>query len=143
MHFHSEELVPRIHDHSGCIAPNALVLGNIRSIITFVMEYPEAHCYLGGFLGARGMTFNCFHQLPQNALFGSCIRTAQLPRLPKLCPNQHSAKCGETFWVTYIVVSRPLTDLCAVCQKVLQFCSLLTSARIKIIGEDIIIHSND
>ena len=33
----AEGLVPHIHGHSGRIAPNALVLGHVQSIVTFVM----------------------------------------------------------------------------------------------------------
>ena len=42
-HYLSEGLVPRIHDHTGRTAPNALVLGDIKGLITFVMHYVESN----------------------------------------------------------------------------------------------------
>ena len=39
----AEGLVPRIHGHSGRIAPNALVLEHVQSIVTFVMQYAETN----------------------------------------------------------------------------------------------------
>ena len=96
-HLYSKGLVPRIHGHSSRTAPNALVLEDVRNIITFILEYTEVleYYYLGEFLGTKGMIFNCFHQVQQNVLFGKCFKTAQLPRLPELSRIRHSAKCGR------------------------------------------------
>ena len=42
-HYLSEGLVPHIHGHTGRTAPNALVLGDIKGLITFVMHYFESN----------------------------------------------------------------------------------------------------
>ena len=42
----SEGLVPRVHGHTGRVAPNALVLDEVKGIITFVMQYVETNAIL-------------------------------------------------------------------------------------------------
>ena len=39
----AEGLVPRVHGHTGRVAPNALVLEEVKGIITFVMQYVETN----------------------------------------------------------------------------------------------------
>ena len=50
-----EGLVPRVHGHTGRVAPNALVLEEVKRILTFVMHYVEQSCYLAAFQDTRGM----------------------------------------------------------------------------------------
>ena len=45
-HYVTEGLVPRIHGHAGRTAPNALVLGEVKGISTFVMQYVESNAIL-------------------------------------------------------------------------------------------------
>ena len=42
----AEGLVPRVHGHTGRVAPNALVLEEVKGIITFVMQYVETNAIL-------------------------------------------------------------------------------------------------
>ena len=101
-----EGLVPRVHGHTGRVAPNALVLEEVKGIITFVMHYVEQSCYLAAFQGTRGMTSSCYLPAAPNELCGCCTWRVQRLSHSGLLHIPHSARCGEISWGMLWSVSR-------------------------------------
>ena len=95
----AEGLVPRIHGHSGRIAPNALVLEHVQSIVTFVMQYAETN---GILLPGRipGYKRDDIQLLPSSttkrAVCGYFFRRVLPPSLQGLCHTPRSVGCGGT-----------------------------------------------
>ena len=114
----SEGLVPRIHGHSGRTAPNALVLEDVRGIITFIMQYAETNAIL---LPGRipGYKRDDIQLLPSNTTKRAVWMLFQDSTI------SNSARCVSysTFckvwrnFLSHIVICTPMTDLCATCQK--------------------------
>ena len=113
-----EGLVPRVHGHTGRVAPNALVLEEVKGILTFVMHYVETNAIL---LPGRipGYKRDDIKLLPS-----SCTKRAVW------LLYQESATCLSLRSVAYttfckvwrnfmggVVVCKPMTDLCETCQR--------------------------
>ena len=112
-----EGLVPRVHGHTGRVAPNALVLEEVKGILTFVMHYVETNAILlpGRIPGYKRDDI----KLPS-----SCTKRAVW------LLYQESATCLSLRSVAYttfckvwrnfmgdVVVCKPMTDLCETCQR--------------------------
>ena len=117
-HLYSKGLVPRIHGHSSRTAPNALVLEDVRSIISFILEYTEAHgILLPGRIPVHkrddiqllpsSTTKRAVWEMFQNSSTATSTRAVSYPTFCKVWKK----------FVGHIIVSKPMTDLCAVCQK--------------------------
>ena len=114
----AEGLVPRIHGHSGRIAPNALVLEHVQSIVTFVMQYAETN---GILLPGRipGYKRDDIQLLPSSTtkravwlLFQECTTSLSAR------PVSYSTFCRVwRNFLGHVVVCKPMSDLCATCQR--------------------------
>ena len=106
-HYLSQGLVPHTHGHCGRIAPNALVLEDIKCIITFIMHCTEVGILLPGRI--PGYKLDNIQLLPSSttkravwkvyqdsSLYGRCTKTVQPHPLPELCPILSFARYGET-----------------------------------------------
>ena len=114
----SEGLVPRVHGHTGRTAPNALVLDDVKGIISFVMQYVESNSIL---LPGRipGYKRDDIKLLPSSCTKRSVWNLYQ--------ESAHSLSLRSIAYTTFckvwrnflanIVVCKPMTDLCATCQK--------------------------
>ena len=100
-----EGLVPRVHRHTGRVAPNALVLEEVKGILTFVMHYVES-CYLAAFQDTRGMISSCSLPAAPNELCGCCTRRVQRVSHSAQLHTPHSARCGGTLWAMLWSVSQ-------------------------------------
>ena len=98
-----EGLVPRVHGHTGRVAPNALVLEEVKGIITFVMHYVAI--LLPGRI--PGYKRDDIKLLPS-----SCTKRAvwllylESATYSGLLHIPHSARCGEISWGMLWSVSR-------------------------------------
>ena len=117
-HYLSQGLFPRTHGHCGRIAPNALVLEDIKCIITFIMHYTEVNGILlpGRIPGYKrddiqllpsSTTKRAVWKLYQDSSTTSSARTVSYSIFCKVWKN----------FLGRVVISKPMTDLCAVCQK--------------------------
>ena len=117
-HYLSEGLVPRIHGHTGRTAPNALVLGDIKGLITFVMHYVESNGILlpGRIPGYKrddikllpsSCTKRAVWMLYQDSAISLSLRSVAYTTFCKVWRN----------FLGDVVVCKPMTDLCATCQK--------------------------
>ena len=114
----SNGLVPRVHGHKGRIAPNAIVLEDMKKIITFILHYTEANAIL---LPGRipGYKRDDIQLLPstttKRAVWKLYQDTAQDLSLRPL-----SYPCFCRVWKHFlpqVIVARPMTDLCWTCQQ--------------------------
>lgn len=117
-HYIAHGLVPRTHGHTGRTAPNALVLEDVKGIITFVMQYVESN---GVLLPGRvpGYKRDDIKLLPSN-----CTKRAVWMLYQE---NTSSLSLRSVAYTTFckvwrhfladVVVCKPMTDLCAICQK--------------------------
>ena len=117
-HFLSQGLVPRIHGHTGRTAPNALVLEEVKGIITFVTQYVESN---GILLPGRipGYTRDDIKLLPSN-----CTKRAVWMLYQDTAASLSLRSVAYTTFCTVwkkfladVVVCKPMNDLCATCQK--------------------------
>ena len=117
-HYLSEGLVPRIHGHTGRTAPNALVLGDIKGLITFVMHYVESNGILlpGRIPGYKrddikllpsSCTKRAVWMLYQDSAISLSLRSVAYTTFCKVWRN----------FLGDVVVCKPMTDLCATCAK--------------------------
>ena len=67
-----EGLVPRVHGHTGRVAPNA---GGGQG--PYHIRHALQSCYLAAFQGTRGMTSSCSLPAAPNELRGCCTRRVQ------------------------------------------------------------------
>ena len=68
--------------------------------------------YQGGFQGIREVTYRSFLQVPPREPSGCCMKTLQYNSLSAELHTAHSPR-----YLPHVVVARPMTDLCATCQK--------------------------
>ena len=110
-----EGLVPRVHGHTGRVAPNALVLEEVKGIITFVMHYVAIllHCRIPG-----------YKRDDIKLLPSSCTKRAMwLLYLESATSLSLRSVAYTTFckvWRKFmgdVVVCKPTTDLCETCQR--------------------------
>ena len=117
-HYLSEGLVPRIHGHTGRTAPNALVLEDVRGIITFILQYVESNGILlpGRIPGYKrddikllpsSTTKRAVWVLFQESCTSLSVRSVAYSTFCKVWRN----------FLSDVVVAKPMTDLCATCQK--------------------------
>ena len=106
-----EGLVPRVHGHTGRVAPNALVLEEVKGILTFVMHYVETNAIL---LPGRlpGMISSCSTKravwlLYQESATCLSLRSVAYTTFCKVWRN----------FMGDVVVCKPMTDLCETCQR--------------------------
>ena len=71
--------------------------------------------YLGEFLVTRETIFSHSPQVPPSMLYGSCTKTAQPHPLPERDLLYLLQGVEKLPWT--LVISKPMTDLCAVWQK--------------------------
>ena len=114
----SEGLVPRVHGHTGCVSPNALVLDEVKGIITFVMQYVETNAIL---LPGRipGYKRDDIKLLPS-----SCTKRAVWVLYQESATSLSLRSVAYTtfckVWRNFmgdVVVCKPMSDLCETCQK--------------------------
>ena len=114
----SQGLVPRVHGHTGRIAPNALVLEDVRRVIAFVSQYCETNAVLlpgrvPGFkrddiqLLPSATTKKAVWREYHNTCATLSARTASYPTFCRVWKK----------FLPHIVISRPMTDLCWRCQQ--------------------------
>ena len=108
-------LVPGTHGRTGRTAPNALVLEDVKGIITFVMHYVESNGVLPG--RVPGYKRDDIKLLPSNCtkqavwmLYQDSTSTLSLQSFCKVWRH----------FLADVVVCKPMTDLCAICQKTMQ-----------------------
>ena len=117
-HYVTEGLVPRIHGHAGRTAPNALVLGEVKGIITFVMQYVESNAILlpGRIPGYKrddikllpsSCTKRAVWVLYQESAASLSLRAVAYTTFCKVWRN----------FLADVVVCKPMTDLCETCQR--------------------------
>ena len=114
----SEGLVPRVHGHTGRTAPNALVLEDVRGIISFVLQYVESN---GILLPGRipGYKRDDIQLLPSS----TTKRAVWLLYEDSAVTNNVRPVAYSTFcrvwkrFLAHVVVCKPMTDLCSTCQK--------------------------
>ena len=111
-------LVPRVHGHTGHVAPNALVLDEVKGIITFVMQYVETDAIL---LPGRipGYKRDDIKLLPS-----SCAKRAVWVLYQESATSLSLRSVAYTtfckVWRNFmgnVVVCKPMSDLCETCQK--------------------------
>ena len=111
----AEGLVPRVHGHTGRVAPNALVLDEVKGIITFVMQYVETNAIL---LPGRipGYKRDDIKLLPS-----SCTKRAVWVLYQESATSLSLRSVAyTTFCKNFmgdVVVCKPMSDLCETCQK--------------------------
>ena len=117
-HYLSEGLVPRIHGHTGSTAPKALVLEDVRGIITFILQYVESNGILlpGRIPGYKrddikllpsSTTKRAVWVLFQESCTSLSVRSVAYSTFCKVWRN----------FLSDVVVAKPMTDLCVTCQK--------------------------
>ncbi len=114
----SQVLVPRVHGHTGRIAPRSLILEDVRNMVKFVMQYAETN---GILLPGRvpGYKRDDIQLLPC-----STTKRAIWVLYQETCTTLSvRAVAYSTFcrvwnqFLRHIVVARPMTDLCWTCQQ--------------------------
>ena len=117
-HYIVHGLVPRTHGHTGRTAPNALVLEDVKGIITFVMQYVESNGVLlpGRVPGYKRddvklLPSNCTKRavwmLYQDSTSSLSLRSVAYTTFCKVWRH----------FLADVVVCKPMTDLCAICQN--------------------------
>ena len=124
----AEGLVPRVHGHTGRVAPNALVLEEVKGIITFVMQYVETNAILAASQDTNGMTSSCSLPAAPNE---RCIRKVQPPSPSGQWRTQRSARCGGTSWGMLWSASPCPTSVRPAKKTVHRLSGLLTSPKRK------------
>jgi len=73
----AEGMVPRVHKHTGRVSHNALVLGDIQTIMQFIMQYAEANAILlhGRVPGYKKDVIQILPPVLRRGLFGGSTRT--------------------------------------------------------------------
>ena len=111
-------LVPRVHGHTGHVAPNALVLDEVKGIITFVMQYVETDAIL---LPGR---IPGYKQDDIKLLPSSCTKRAVWVLYQESATSLSLRSVAYTtfckVWRNFmgnVVVCKPMSDLCETCQK--------------------------
>ena len=111
----AEGLVPRVHGHTGRVAPNA---EEVKGIITFVMQYVETNAIL---LPGRipGYKRDDIKLLPS-----SCTKRAVWVLYQESATSLSLRSVAYTtfckVWRNFmgdVVVCKPMSDLCETCQK--------------------------
>ena len=114
-HYCSSGLVPRIHGNTGHTPAHALIMDDVRNIMKFITQHAEANAIL---LPGRipGYKRSDIQILPS-----STTKKAIWLLYDETASRRRVAYC--TFcqvWSRFlpqVVVARPMTDLCATCQK--------------------------
>ena len=117
-HYLSHGLVLRVHGNTGRTPAHALVMEDVQNIITFVMQYSEANAILlpGCIPGYKRSDI----QILPSSTTKRGIWMLYEESATQLA-QRHIAFC--TFchiwkrFLQHVVVARPMTDLCATCQK--------------------------
>ena len=111
-------LVPRLHGHTGRVAPNALVLDEVQAIITFVLQYAETNAIL---LPGRipGYKRDDLQILPSSTTKKAVWLLFQdtAASLATRAVSYSTFCCIWRQFLGHVIVSKPMTDLCATCQK--------------------------
>ena len=114
----SNGLVPRLHGHTGRVAPNAVNMEAVQRIIAFVMQYAEINALL---LPGRipGYKRDDLQILPSSTTKRAvwCLYQTEAER-QSIREVSYSTFCR--IWrefLGHVVVCKPMTDLCATCQK--------------------------
>ena len=111
-------LVPRVHGHKGRIAPNAIVLEDMRKIIQFILQYSEVNAIL---LPGRipGYKRDDIQLLPSTTTKRAVWRLYQgTAETLTLRPVSYTSFCRAwKHFLPQVVVARPMTDLCWTCQQ--------------------------
>ena len=114
----SQGLVPRVHGHTGRIAPNAMVLEDVRRVIQFISQYCETNAVL---LPGRVPGFKRDDiQLLPSAVTKKSIWRQYCDTCDSLSAHAAAYSTFCRVWqkfLPHIVVSRPMTDLCWRCQQ--------------------------
>lgn len=114
----SEGLVPRVHGNTGRAPAHALVMGDVRNIITFVAQYAEANAIL---LPGRvpGYKRDDIEILPSSTTKKSIwlLYRETAPTVGQRCVAYTTFCLVWRRFLQHIVVARPMTDLCFTCQK--------------------------
>lgn len=111
-------LIPRVHGHRGRIAPNAIVLEDMRKIVNFILEYTEMNAIL---LPGRipGYKRDDIQLLPSTTTKAAVWRLYQ-QTAATLSLRAVSYSCFCAIWKKFlpqVIVARPMTDLCWTCQQ--------------------------
>ena len=117
-HCLSEGLVARTHGHAGRVAPNSLMLEEVKDIILFVLQYVEVN---GILLPGRipGYKRDDIKLLPSSttkkAVWSLYQDNADVSGSQ---PVAYSTFCQVwKKFLGHVVVCKPMTDLCATCQR--------------------------
>ena len=117
-HYLSQGLVPRIHKHTGRIAPNALVMDDVKGIISFVMQYAETN---GILLPGRipGYKRDDIQLLPSSTTKRAVwLLYEESASNSGVRPVAYTTFCHVwRNFLGHVVVCKPMTDLCATCQR--------------------------
>ncbi len=111
-------LIPRRHGHTGRVAPNALVLEDVRHIVRFNLHYAEAHAILlpGRIPGYKrddiqilpcSTTKRAVWQLYREGTQFLSVKTAAYSTFTHVWRHL----------LPHIIVGRPMSDICWKCQK--------------------------
>ena len=114
----AEGLVPRIHGHSGRIAPNALVLEHVQSIVTFVMQYAETNGILlpGRILGYKRDDIQLLPSSTTKRAVWLLFQESTTSLSAR--PVSYSTFCRVwRNFLGHVVVCKPMSDLCVTCQR--------------------------
>ena len=116
-HYLSQGLVPRIHGNAGRPPSNALVLKDVKGIISFVMQYVETN---GILLPGRvpGYKRDDIQLLPSS----TTKRAVWMLYEDGASTSGARSVSYSTFCLVsrkffgHVIVCKPMTDLCATCQ---------------------------
>ena len=111
-------LVARVHGHTGRVAPNAIVLEDMKKILEFVLQYAEANAILlpGRIPGYKRTDIQLLPSTTtKRAVWNLYQETASALSLRAV-----SYTCFCRVWkrfLPHVVVAKPMTDLCWTCQR--------------------------
>lgn len=114
----SEGLVPRVHGHTGRIAPNSLVREDVEHIISFVTQYCETNAILlpGRVPGYKRDDIQILPSTTTKKAVWRMHRDTCAALSGRAVAYSTFCKVWKHF-LPHIVVARPMTDLCWTCQQ--------------------------
>ena len=116
--FLAQGVVQRVHRHTGRVVPNAMVRQDVEEVVKFILQYAETNAILlpGRIPGYKrdniqilpsSTTKQAVWQMYEEMATAYSMRRVSYPTW---------CKCWSQF-VRHVVVGRPMSDLCLVCQQ--------------------------